>query len=84
MDRGKLRNFRLIGKLDAHQEETLKIVSRLGQGTAKELFEAATNASSAIGLTAWHNRLTALVRRGLLVEQTEGRQKVYRTLSTGA
>jgi hypothetical protein len=83
MERGKLKAFRLIGSLDAHQEETLAIVTRLGQGTAKELFESATKTSAAIGITAWHNRLATLVRRGLLIEQSEGRQKTFRTLSKG-
>jgi len=84
MERGKLKKFRLIGSLDPYQEETLEIVTRLGDATAKELSENASKSSATIGVTAWHNRLTALARRGLLIEQNAGRQKAYRTLSKGA
>lgn len=83
IDRGKPKNFRIIGNLDPYQEETLTIVARLGQGTAKDLSESTTKSSVTIGVTAWHNRLTALARRGLLIERSEGRQRAYRTLCKG-
>lgn len=77
--RGRLKDFRFLGSLDAVQQETIRCVAQLGRASAKDL--AATSKHSNVGLTAWHNRLAALNRKGLIIEESDGRQKLYRSLT---
>lgn len=69
----------LLGELDEAQRETLDLVLRLGEATASDL--VAENPS--VKPTAWNNRLTALVGRGVLTEGRRERHKVYRPVVKG-
>ncbi|MCA9304954.1 MAG: hypothetical protein KDA16_00345 [Phycisphaerales bacterium] len=69
----------LLGELDEAQRETLDLVLRLGEATASDL--AAEKPS--VKPTAWNNRLTALVGRGVLTEGRRERHKVYRPVVKG-
>lgn len=68
-------NVQVIGQLDGKQLIALKAVLALGEADAATL---AAQADEQVGPTAWNNRLTALVAKGLLVEVTTGRNKRYR------
>lgn len=69
----------LLGELDEAQRETLYLVLRLGEATASDL--AAEKPS--VKPTAWNNRLTALLDRGVLTEGRRERHKVYRPVVKG-
>lgn len=69
----------LLGELDEAQRDTLELVLKLGEATASDL--AAENPS--VKPTAWNNRLTALVGRGVLTEGRRERHKVYRPIVQG-
>ena len=68
-------NVQVIGQLDGKQLTALKAVLAVGEADAPTL---AAQANERVGPTAWNNRLTALVAKGLLVEVTTGRNKRYR------
>lgn len=80
---GRMKAFRYVGPLDSAHAETIERVEHLGVASAKYLAESST-ANTRIGVTGWHNRLAALSRKGLLIEETSGRQKIYRSLAHGA
>ena len=69
----------LLGELDEAQRETLDLVLDLGEATASDL--AAEKPS--VKPTAWNNRLTALVARGVLTEGRRERHKVYQPVVKG-
>lgn len=66
----------LIGKLDAAQEFTFEALKKCGPSTASHL--AIRFKDQNIGPTAWSNRLSALASKGLLVEQKQGKSKIFR------
>jgi len=68
-------DVQVIGQLDGKQLTALKAVLASGETDARTL---AAQADEEVGPTAWNNRLTALVAKGLLVEVTTGRNKRYR------
>lgn len=75
---GQVKNARLVGGLDSKQRDAYEFVTTRGNATAKALMEArATKAEESISPTAWNNRLSALVEKGIIGEISEGRQKLY-------
>lgn len=84
LKRGHPKELRLVGLLDVAHLEALKRVEQLGRASAKTLAESTATRGDKIGVTAWHNRLTALSRKGLIIEDSDGRQKLYRALNQGA
>lgn len=72
---GKVTAPRLIGDLDPAQRATFNAVLESGAISAAEL--ATRFADARIGPTAWSNRLSALVSKGLLVERRQGRSKSF-------
>lgn len=78
--KGHVSNIRLIGDLDPKQAVTFKLVSKLPEADAGSLMEKYGAAERTTSTTAWNNRLSALVSRGLLREFTRGRSKFYRPL----
>jgi hypothetical protein len=79
---GRLVSWRIIGRLDQKQRETLDLV--------QEIEESGKVADTALlselrpdeGVqTLWNNRLAALVSKGLLLEFVDGRAKRFRTVS---
>ena len=78
---GSVSKVRLIGKLDEKQSVTLELVRRLKEVDTGTLVEGGFDPS--VKATAWNNRLSALVAKGLLIESARGRAKYFR-LSVGA
>jgi len=77
----KLSKVSLIGRLDGKQQDAYNFVVSSGGATAKTLMEAtATPADASISPTAWNNRLSALVEKGVVAEVSAGRQKFYTPL----
>lgn len=73
---GRIREVRVIGKLDSAHAETLeRIIERPG-ASATDLHEHACG-KGRIGKTAWINRLTALNRYRLVRRRKAGREYVF-------
>jgi hypothetical protein len=74
-----VEDVRLSGSLDLKQREAYDFVTaNVGGTTAKGLMEAtSTTPERSISPTAWNNRLSALVEKGIVSELSEGRQKLY-------
>ena len=69
----------LIGQLDEKQHDAFQFVTRSRGATAKELMESSTS-ERALSPTAWNNRLNVLVQKGLVMESSAGRSKIFRPL----
>lgn len=69
---------RILGKLDPTQQKTFDLVAKLGTASAPELTSSFRD--DKIGPTAWNNRLSSLVAKGLLVETRQGKTKTFRPL----
>ena len=65
-----------LGELDEVQRATFDRVTQLGSASAPAL-AALTDKGSAIGATAWSNRLSNLASRGLLIERRGGKTKTF-------
>lgn len=78
---GDTANHRILGQLDPVQRRTFDLVVSLGSTSAPEL--AAGSPDEKIGNTAWNNRLSALVSKGLLIEERNGKVKVFKSLLRG-
>lgn len=74
---GDAVNHKILGQLDPVQKKTFDLVARLRSTSAPEL--AAGSPDEKIGTTAWNNRLSALVAKGLLIEERRGKLKVYKS-----
>ena len=72
-------NIRLLGSLDPKQALTFDLVNRLDGAGPGTLMKHPDNHKT-IGITEWNNRLSGLVRRGLLREFPMGRAKLYHPL----
>ena len=70
---------RIIGLLEAKQRETFELLKEVGSATASAL----ACRDLQIGTSAWSNRLSALVSRGLAIEERDGRQKRFRPILEG-
>lgn len=79
-DQGKLENARVIGSLDTALAETLKAVINTRVTTARQLAETSDEKQAGTRFTKWNNRLAALVRKGILAEETFGKSKEYRPI----
>lgn len=73
---------RVLGVLDPAQRRTLDAVTDEGTTTATAL--ANRFPDDDVGVTAWNNRLVALVQKGLLIERSTGRAKTYEAVLKGA
>lgn len=78
-DPDKLSRPSVLGSLDAAQRDTLNLIVELGEATATEL----TSTDPEVRPTAWNNRLTSLMGRGILIESRRNRHKVYRPILKG-
>lgn len=75
---GEVSDIRLVGALDQKQREAYDFVTANGCSTAKTLMAATARDTDAhISPTAWNNRLSALVEKGIVSEGSEGRHKLY-------
>jgi hypothetical protein len=70
----------LIGSLDPKQKMTFDLVRGSGRIDANGLMERFGEAEKTKGTTAWNNRLSSLVARGVIREFVQGRSKFYRPL----
>jgi len=69
----------LIGQLEPKQKLTFDAVGAVPDVTAAELARKAGDEDD-VRVTAWNNRLAALVQKGLLIEMRTGRKKTFRTI----
>jgi hypothetical protein len=76
-----MTNPRLLGQLEPKQKLTFEAVVSAEGATAAELARAAGDDDGVL-VTAWNNRLAALVQKGLLVETRTGRKKTFRSIFT--
>ena len=67
--------LKLFGPVDDKVKETLALVGKLGETDAKGANDA--HSGSAMGATAWNNRLAALAQVRLLKERKVGKTKYY-------
>ena len=72
----------LVGGIDQRYRATLELIMERGEVDATAL-AGLSSVENQIGQTGWNNRLTALVRAGLLAERTVGRTKYYRAILEG-
>ncbi|MBX3655909.1 MAG: hypothetical protein KF686_17130 [Ramlibacter sp.] len=72
----QLHSLRLVGNLDDPLRTTLSLLQSEGPSDAKSLHAIA----GAPGVTAWHNRLSELEDRGLVVAVSEGRSRVFQSI----
>ena len=79
-DGKNLKSVEPIGRLEPMQRLTFDAVLARGETTASELHEA--HPDQKVEITAWNNRLSSLVGRGLLAETSRGRVKRYRPVLT--
>lgn len=75
---GLPKNPRLIGQLEPKQRLTFEAVRVAGGVTAAELAQEADDDD--VRVTAWNNRLAALVQKGLVIESRKGRKKTFRSM----
>jgi len=73
---GRPSNVRLVGNLDEKQLLTFQLVEKLREVNVAGLQNEAP--SDPAKPTAWNNRLSALVDKGLIMEFARGRSKVFR------
>lgn len=71
-----ISNLRVVGKLDEKQALTLELLREYGDTTATAL--ADTSRDPDVKATAWSNRLSALTLKGLAMEISSGRTKLFR------
>jgi hypothetical protein len=76
---GEIGSPKLIGHLEPKQQLTFDAVIAADSVTAAELASGASEDDD-VSVTAWNNRLAALVQKGLLVETRQGRKKIFRSL----
>jgi hypothetical protein len=69
---------RLIGTLDAGQQETLRAVEELGEVTGAEL--AVKKPAMKTSGPAWNNRLRDLHEKRLLRRRKQGREQIYKAV----
>jgi hypothetical protein len=67
----------LLGQLDDKQAVTFRALAAAGESDAVSL-AAQHGASERVGATAWNNRLAALAAKGLVMESSTGRAKMFR------
>ena len=77
---GTASEAKVLGQLEAKQQQTLTAVQLLGETDATSLFKKYGKKDSVTSSTAWNNRLVALTAKGLLIEISRGRGKSYRSV----
>ena len=77
----KPKRVRVIGQLETVQRETFDLVAAHGEVDTKQLRREKT--SGDVVVTAWNNRLSALVAKGLVIERSKGRSKSYKPVIRG-
>lgn len=75
---GVISNPRLFGDLDPKHQRTFEMVAERGEADAGSLADAYGRTEQLQNTTAWNNRLRTLADRGVLMELTKGRAKIYR------
>jgi hypothetical protein len=73
--RGNIKAAIVIGKLEEKQRLTLQAVLKAGRTDATSL--SREYAKEKLGPTAWNNRLSSLLAKGILRETPSGRTKIY-------
>lgn len=73
---GKASAAQLVGQLDPKQKLTFEAVREHREVTATQLYEEHVD-DEARSVTAWNNRLAALVAKGVVMEYRQGRRKHF-------
>lgn len=76
---GKVTEAKVIGVVDGKQQEALHAVLSRGEADAPTLAKTTPEQKP----TVWNNRLTALVEKGLLVEDATAKTNRYRPVLEG-
>jgi hypothetical protein len=77
--KGRLNNIQPIGRLEGVQQRTFDLVQERGEIGAVEAQKSFPDETATV--TAWNNRFASLAERGLVVEVSRGRLKLYRAVS---
>jgi len=77
-DKDIVHDILLVGQLDPKQQMTFDLVNEMKDADAGRLMQQYEDEEQTTSITAWNNRLAALVARGLILEFTRGRAKYYR------
>lgn len=77
---GTVTNVRMIGELDPKQAMTFEFVRELNTTDARSLMKKFGEVEKTTSTTAWNNRLSSLVARGVVREFSHGRAKFYKPL----
>lgn len=77
---GQVSEVSIIGQLDPKQSMTFDLAAEMTEVDASSLMKKFGASEKTKSTTAWNNRLSALVSRGLLREFSRGRAKYYRPL----
>jgi hypothetical protein len=78
-DKERPSSISLIGELEEKQRGAFDFVQTSGRATARDLMNAST-ADRSLSPTAWNNRLNVLVQKGIIMETSSGRTKVFTPL----
>jgi hypothetical protein len=79
-DAGLVTSVQIIGQLEPKQAMTFNLVQQRGQVDAIGLMREFGETERTTSPTAWNNRLSSLVSRGLVREYSSGRAKSYRPI----
>ena len=78
--KNRVRDAQVLGKVDGKLGIALAAVIELGEVDATGL---RAHSTENVARTAWNNRLSALVAKGILIETGSGRNKFYRPVLEG-
>lgn len=76
---GRVSDAKVIGVVDGKQQEALQAVLSRGEADAPTLARTTPDQKP----TVWNNRLTALVHKGLLIEDATAKTNRYRPVLEG-
>lgn len=79
-DSNAVSEEKILGELDATQKETFALIEELGGKASAPDLAARSAGNSAIGSTAWNNRLASLSDKGLVIESRVGKTKEFSPL----
>jgi hypothetical protein len=82
-DRSELRAPFIIGPMEEKQARTLMYLEDLGEADAATMYTRYPEVPPLTSSAAWSNRLASLANKGLVVERSEGRSKIYRPIAKG-
>ena len=82
-DKHELRTPFIVGPLEEKQARTLMYLEDMGEADAATMYTRHPEVPPLTSSAAWSNRLASLANKGLVVERSEGRSKIYRPIAKG-